>query len=455
MRKADTVIVGTVVTEEAVLPESCVAIADGRVLGLMSADSPIEAGERIEFPGCLILPGIVDAHVHARGVAGEGFTNITRAAAAGGVTTMIDMPGDLGRIADTLQAFTAKINLGRSEAMVDFALYGAATPHNLGQLEGIARAGAIGFKMFMSESGTLGHMDDGSLLATFQEIARIGSVAAVHAESFEITNYLTRRFIQEGRCGPEMHLASRPDVAEVEAVMRAVEYARITGVDLHLCHISLARSVDHAATRRLEHPRLAVESCPQYLVLSEETMERIGALGKINPPLRRVGGTEAMWERVRLGRVDLIGSDHSPHRLSDKSAPSIFDNRSGMPGVETMLPVLYSEGVAKRKLPVQQVVSLITAKPARRFGLYPRKGALLPGCDADLVVLDPMAEWEIAASNLHQAAGWTAYEGMRVRGKPILTMVRGRPVYRDGQMLGTAGFGRFVPPGQNSDSRGG
>jgi allantoinase len=284
------------------------------------------------------------------------------------------------------------------------------------------------------------------MLAAFRRIAATGLPVAVHCENQDIADRGIAEARAAGRIGPLAHAWSRPPVSETEAVGRVLELAYGTDVHLHIVHASVPRSFDLVQRYREEGVRVTAETCIQYLVLDETAMERLGALAKINPPLRRRDHVEALWRYLGAGRIDQVTSDHAPWARSRKAEPDIFRNASGAPGVETLLPLLYHAGVASGRISILALARLLAEQPARTFGLFPRKGTLAPGADADITILDPDAVWTIRGEDLHSAAGWTPYEDMEVRGRVVQTFVRGRPAYEDGVVVAHPGDGEFVRP---------
>jgi allantoinase len=415
------------------------AVADG---GGWKAETTVGGGDM------LVLPGIIDSHVHSLSFPGEGFSHSTRSAAAGGVTTIVDMPVDApAGIADA-EALARKIALVETEAFVDVALLGSVKNETVGNVPGLAAAGACGFKLslFDTDADRFPRVRDDRLLEAFAAVAKTGLTAGVHAENDEVIKGLIEKFKREGRCAPGDHAGTRPVVSETESVLKALEFAWATGVRLHLYHLSCGRSVDLAEYYRGQGVAVSAETCAHYLVFSEKDVDRLGARLKINPPVRAAREKEALWAKVASGRIDCVSSDHAPWPAEAKSRASIFDNASGCPGVETLFPLVYSEGVAARRISLADLVRVLCENPARLFGLYPKKGALLPGSDADLVVFDPGARWTVRGEDLHSSAAWTPYEGMELKGRVEATVVRGQVVYSKGAVADGGRCGRFVRP---------
>jgi allantoinase len=328
---------------------------------------------------------------------------------------------------------------------VDFALWGGLVPGNLDDLEPLAALGAIGFKAFMSNSGIddFAAADDYTLYEGMRIAARLGRIVAVHAENDAITGGLARRAMAEGRSGARDYLASRPAIAELEAIGRAIGLAEETGCALHIVHVSTGRGVVLTAEARTRGVDVSCETCPHYLVLTEEDLERLGAVAKCAPPLRPRSEVEALWEHLRAGTLPMVASDHSPAPASMKEGDDFFRTWGGISGCQSTLPLLLAEGHATRGLPLEVIGRRTAGYPAERFGLAPVRGALRVGAYADLALVDCAHECTIAATDLLYRHRHGPYIGRRVWGRPARTLVRGITVQRDGVCLDRA-IGRLV-----------
>ena len=403
-------------------------IRDGRIEELS------EPGGGLDFGDALLLPGAVDVHVHTRSYDGEGIERCTLAAAAGGVTTIVDMPYDAAGPIDTIDAFEAKIGDVEREAHVDVALWATVPPRGpITDVQALVDAGAAAFKLstFETDPQRFPRIPDGQLLSAFEAIAAAGGLAGVHAENDQIVrDGIAAEQAATGGADPLAHARSRPPVAEHEAIARVLEFARATGVRLHVCHVSTPRGVELVAAARRDGVDVSAETCPHYLLLDESELAKRGGEAKINPPLRTAP--------LPADGLDLISSDHVGWPLERKHGPDIFALASGAPGVELIVPLVHDA------LGADALVRLVSEAPAKRFGLWPRKGNLMPGADADVLVLDPELEWEIDPAQLVTAAGWSPYSARRLRGRVIAAFSRGVQVW-DGRQAGAApGHGRFV-----------
>ena len=443
----DYLIAGNAVWDGRVLAGAAVGVRGGRIAGWYAAEAAPPAREMVKVAGLLILPGCIDAHVHVASTSFEGFPAATAAAAAGGITTIVDMPFDAPAGISTVGQFTAKRGRLGEEARVDCALLAAVKKETLDEIPGLAAAGACGYKLSLFDTDPVRFpvVPDPHLLEAFRRVARTGLHAGVHAENDAIVQEAVRRLRTAGRTAPQDHVLSRPAIAEIEATLRACEFARETGVRLHLHHVTHPRCLEMAARYRREGVRVTTETCPHYLLLCQEDMGRLKAYGKINPPLRERADVEVLWDHLAAGHIDIVASDHAPWPASDKDKPDIFANASGCPGLQTMVPLLYSEGVARGRITLGRFVEVLSEKPARIFDLPAAKGNLLPGADADLVLFDPQRRWVMREDRMFSNAKWTPFAGMTVQGDVVATMVRGAFAYREGEVLAKPGDGRFVP----------
>ena len=373
-------------------------------------------------------------HVHTRSYAEEGIERCTTAAAAGGVTTIVDMPYDAVGTVDSLEAFERKVADVADEAVIDVALWATVPPEGpLDQVRALVDAGATSFKCstFNTHPQRFPQIPDPQLLRAFAEIARAGGMVGIHAENDELVRAGIAAEQAAGSGGdPLAHARSRPPVAENEAIGRVLEMARVTGVRIHICHVTTPRGVELIARARADGVDATGETCPHYLLLDESDLATQGGPCKINPPLRP--------QTLPADGLELISSDHVGWPLQRKQGPDIFALASGAPGVELIAPLVHDA------LGPLELVRLVCEQPARRFGLWPRKGALAPGFDADVMVLDESIEWTVDPAVLVTPAGWSPYAGRRLRGRAIATFSRGEQVWDGDHVLGAPGRGRFV-----------
>ena len=444
----ELVVQGDLVLPDRVLKDGYLGIRDG-IINAVGMGTPPEAAQSVDATGKLVFPGVVDGQVHAGSAEGvAGLADATIAAAAGSVTTVVDMPFDDPMPVNSVEMLEAKVEAIARLAMVDVALY--ATARKGAGTEGIremADAGACAFKLSTYEYHPVRFpgYDAGEFYELFPVIAETGLSVAFHNEDPYIVQRLTERLQAERRNTPDTHGASRPPVAELAANVSVFEIARVTGVRCHIVHSSLARGFDHVKRYREDGVHVSAETCVQYLVFDDDDVLRLGGRLKQNPPIHSAEERALLWEKVVDDEVAFVSSDHVAWPLEKKSDPDMFKNGSGVPGLETLFAALYTGMVSERGLAPSRVAALLSERPARHFGLYPRKGALIPGADADLAIVAPES-WALDASTMASAVKWSPYDGMSFGGRVTQTYVRGRPVFENGSVVGTPGQGSFIRP---------
>lgn len=442
---------GDLVIPEAVLADGGLLIEDGRIAAVLDAAAATAVSDDVPVDdrrGRLILPGVVDAHVHSFSDPGETFAAATRAAAAGGVTTIVDMPYDEPEPIDDPDRLAAKIARIPAEAVVDVALHGTLRPGTGGAaLEAMVEAGACGFKvsMFETDPRRFPRVDAGDLRQILAAGRRAGVTVGVHAEDGEIIGRLVAEARAAGRTAPLDHCLTRPTESETVAVAAAVELALATGARFHLFHASTPETVRILDAAKAAGADVTAETCPHYLVLDDADMAVLGARGKINPPLRSAGQVAGNWDRLADGGYDMVTSDHAPWPIHRKQHPVIFNNASGAPGVQTLAPLILAEGWLGGRLSLLRVAQVLSENPANRFNLGHRKGRLAVGLDADYLVFDPAGRSLITAATQLSRAGWTPYEGRSLPGAIEETVVRGQAVYRSGGIVEGTRPGEFIP----------
>jgi allantoinase len=401
------------------------------------------ARRELDALGLLLFPGLIDIHVHFNepGRDWEGFASGSAALAAGGGTTFADMPLNSDPPLLDAKAFEAKRAAGEAASVTDFALWGALTPDSLERLPELAACGAIGFKAFMSASGIPEYRtaDDLTLFEGMRLAAELGLPVAVHAESDALTAALTERFRRQGRRGARDYLASRPVIAELEAIQRALLFAEETGCQLHIVHVSTARGVALVEEAKARGVKVSCETCPHYLLFTDDDLERLGAVLKCAPPLRDEATRDALVASLRAGRIDLVASDHSPASGDLKGGDDFFAIWGGVAGVQSTLNALL-----ELKLPPPLIARLCAQAPAARFG-FKGKGVLHVGHDADLTLVDLNATTTLDEASLLTRHKLSPYLGLTLRGRVRRTLVRGETVCEDGRIVRQGG-GRLVTP---------
>jgi len=431
---------GRIVSGDGVL-DADVVVSEG-VIAAVGPDLDVVAERTLDASGCYVLPGILDVHTHP--VYLDDLHGLSVTAAHGGVTTLIHYayakPGT--GLLETIRRFREE---GEAGSVLDFALHGGLfDPKNQShEIPSAIGEGVTSFKMFMAYA-KLGWMtDDYQLMRTLDIIAGVSGLGMVHAENGLATDYLQDRMLEEGRDPAAAFVETRPAVLEAEAIHRAIAIARVAGCPLYVPHMTAALGSEEVRCARASGQTVYAETCPQYLTLTDDDLRRLGPLLKIGPPLRDEADRLALWRGLSEGIIDTIASDHAPKekRIDD----DFFDAPYGSPQVETMLPLVFDEGVRGERISLPRLVRTMCENPARIFGLYPKKGAIRPGSDADLVIFDPKAEWTIVHADQHSGAPYTAYEGRRCVGKPLASIQRGAIVLENDEVVAGPGSGRFHP----------
>jgi allantoinase len=446
----DLLIKGDLVSNDCVRHNGAVGVADGKVAGLYASPSAAPAAkETVDAQGCLIYPGMVDAHVHCHSNQAETIELATQAAAAGGVTTILDMPYDIGAPVNTAEVFRAKVNLIRQVSRVDVAMLATLRKRaEPAEVEPLVREGACGFKMSVYETDPdrFPRIDDDVLWQLLPEIARWKVPVGFHAEIDLIIEDLMARAKRAGRVAPLDHYHTRPPASETLAVLKLLELAYWTKVKLHVFHASQPRSVELVEWFRAQGVDVSAETCPHYLLLDAATdLPRAKGLAKINPSIQMQTEREGLWAHVLAGRIDFIASDHAPWLLDRKQKENIFENTSGAPGLETSLPLMHDALVVKRSQDPSVVARLLCGNPAKRFGLGSRKGRIALGADADFAILDPRQRYTVDAKRSYSSAKWSPYDGWTTQGLLIRTILRGRTIFDGETVVAQGGSGQFLP----------
>ena len=451
--KVDLLIQDAVLVTHSGMCKAELAVSGEKIAGIVEPDSGIQAEEVISAKGKYLLPGIIDSHVHFNEPGREeweGFSSGSRSAAAGGITTILDMPLNSNPCTITAKELQRKIEAGERHSLIDFGLWGGATPENLEHLDELHAGGVAAFKAFLSYSGIeeFGNIPDGHFMEILSRLGTFGNMIGLHAESDALTNFLADKLQKEGRLDRKAFLESRPPFSEEEAVKRLLFLAEQLpdAAAIHVVHVSLASNIHSIQQARAAGLRVTAETCPHYLTLSGDDFERLGPVAKCAPPLRSAEEIEALWDCIRKGLVDTIGSDHSPCPTEAKARgnDNVWQAWGGISGLQTMLPVLFSEGVVKRKIAFSKLVRMMTYTPAKLFGLLPQKGTLLPGTDADFVIFDPQKTWTLQQGDLFYKHPHSPYIGKEMTGSVDMTFARGHCIYRHGEIVASEALGKFL-----------
>lgn len=446
----DIVLVGgTIVLPGYGLRQMDVGVKEGKIKALGNFGEDPQASEIIDVSGKFVAPGLVDPHVHFG--LGEGindFSTETASAAVGGVTSVLSF--ELNSNSYT-KNFSELKNGAEKLAYVDFGFhFGMCTDEQLSEVGiYIDDYGVTSFKFFMNLRGNeISHLglkgnDDGFLFELFQKLSSFpNAVLAVHPENVEIVNRLTKHYKEAGLEGLKVFADSKPPVVEAENVQRAVYYAQIVNGTIYIPHVSSIETLEVLKLFKQNHNKVYAETCPHYLTHTYHT--ELGVLAKSNPPLRGEEDREALWKGVKDGTIDCIGSDHVARPRSAKELKPFWEASTGCPGVAAILPIMLSEGYHKRGISLEQIVRLTSENPARIFGLYPAKGTLLPGADADITVIDLNKEKTFTYKEMKSISDYSLDEGKVLKGWPIMTLCRGKVVMNNGALVGESGWGRFL-----------
>jgi len=456
----DTIIRGGTIATASDTFSCDVGISKGRVAAL--GDNLGAAAEIVDAAGLLVLPGGIDSHVHIAQPSGPGivmaddFASATRSAAFGGNTMVLPfaMQQKGESLRQVVKDYHAKAD-GQCYVDVSFHLIIAdASDPVLGQeLPALVNDGYTSFKVFMTYEGLA--LSDMEMLKVMSVARETGALVMVHAENYDAIRFLTDKLEQAGKTQTKYHGASRPIAVEREATHRAISLAEVVDVPIMIVHVSNREAMEEIARARRRGLKIYGETCPQYLVLTEKDMDGLnmeGAKYVCSPPPRDEASQQACWEGLQQGIFSLFSSDHCPFRydhphgkLAPKGRTSFRWVPNGIPGVETRLPILFSEGVGKGRISLNEFVALTATNHAKTYGLYPKKGTIAVGSDADIALWDATREVTISQSLMHGGTDYTPYEGIKVTGWPVSTMLRGKFVVRDGKLAGKLGDGAYVP----------
>jgi dihydropyrimidinase len=441
---------GTLVTSEDVF-DGDLAVRGGKIVAI---GQELDVGESpsLDLTGKIVLPGAMDPHVHmALPVGGtcscDDFLTGTKAAASGGVTTVIDftvgsrestIPDDLESRLKTAQ-----------NSFVDYAFHAEVvgwTPARLDEMREVAEMGVRSFKFFTAYGASGLRTDNGPLLESMQALAEIDGLAVIHAEDDSIVETILGQMTDEQKSHMSALGLSRPDVCEAAAINAVALLAHCAGARVHIVHLSSQMGLEELSRARRNGADITAETCPQYLLLTDEVYKKEEArFFSAAPALRTINDQQALWRALSKKELSFLATDHCPFTCEQKAWQGRFDRLPyGLPGVDLMLPLAYSEGVMKGRFSLSDLAELTSTASAKLYGLYPRKGSLLPGADADVAVIDPEAEWSVQASELRSNCDFSPYEGLPVRGKVWATLSRGELIYRDGEFAGQPGRGRFL-----------
>jgi dihydropyrimidinase len=448
----DVIIKNGVVVSGDGLQKKDLLIKDGCIHEVPEDAARPVAFEEIDAGGKWVLPGIIDAHFHP--VYADRIDTLSQAAATGGITTLIPYVGAVkawgqgGDLVDSVQAF---IQEGESTSVLDFAVHATFTQNEMAAIERLVPAlvamGVVSFKGFTAYKKRGMKLEDEELMRVMALITENRGLFAAHCENGPILDYLEDAAVSRGDVKPEDFPPTHPAIAEAEAVFRVLSLAQVTGCPIYLPHLSARESLEVVRLfKRWDRQVIFTETCPHYLILTEDELKNKGSLAKMSPPLRRKADLAALWEAVHSGLIDVIGSDAAGH--STAANQPLFDNifaaPHGIPGLDTLFTLMYHEGVNAGRVTLPMLVRTMCENPAKIFGLFPSKGTLAAGADADVVVFDPAAAHAIPAKNPYAKVDYSLYEGCRILGAPEVVLQRGKVVMRKGMITAEPGQGRYL-----------
>lgn len=453
---------GTIVTAAESF-QADLGVSDGRIVTIGAGLGP--ADEEIDATGLLVMPGGVDGHVHLAQPTGDGtvmaddFLSGTRAAAAGGTTTVL--PFALQQKGQSLrEAVQDYHRLADGNCYVDVCFHmivSDPTPQVLGQeLPALVRQGYTSFKVFMTYDDLM--LSDAQMLEVFDVAGREGALVMVHAEGHDAIRFMARKLQEAGKTAPYYHAIAHSSIAEREATHRALSHAELVDVPIVIVHVSGQEPLDEIRAARRRGLNVIAETCPQYLVLTADDLKGLnmdfeGAKYVCSPPPRDLAAQAAIWQGLKDGSFDIFSSDHAPFRFQGENNTGKDNPRArtsfkwvpnGLPGVETRMAILFSEGVSKGRITPERFVALTATNPAKTYGLHPRKGSIMIGADADIVLWDPAEEWILRQASLNHGSDYTPYEGIQVTGRPVRTILRGRTIATSGSLTGVQNHGVYL-----------
>jgi len=440
----DTVLYNAKIYTRGRLVKAGLAINNERILKIAKETNLPPASKKMDLKGNITLPGLIDSHVHLRDqrlAYKEDFFSGTAAAAAGGVTLTIDMPNNKPVTMDS-KSLRERMRLAKKRAVVNVAFY-SAFPENLGKVRQIVEEGAVAFKLYMSEKiGGLDIDDDEMLLLALNKVGEMEVPIAVHAEDRKTLENMRGKMEKAERRDVEAYVKTHSPDAEVKAIKRVIQLAKESHVHLHFCHVSSAAALNAYLEAKNMGLPLTCEVTLHHLLLSSEQLKRYGTMALTDPPLRTKEDVKALWSALKQGSIDVLASDHAPHTIEEKEAESVWDAATGIPGLETTLPLLLTQ-VNKGLLAMADFVRLTSEKPAQIFNLKGR-GSLSEGNRADMVVVDINREYKIDASRFYSKAKYSPFDEWKVKGKPIKTFVNGQLVMDEGEIVAKPGTGQIV-----------
>jgi dihydroorotase len=442
--QVDTVLHNAKICIRGTIIEAGIAIDEGKIVKIAKTTNLPAASTKTDLKGYIVLPGLIDCHVHMRDqqlAYKETFLTGTSAAAAGGITSVIDMPNNKPVTMGSF-SLTERMKVAEKHALTNVA-FNSAFPKRLEEVAEVVNAGAVGFKVYLSNRiGGIDVDDDEALLAAFREAAAKGVPVAVHAEDREIIEERRREMETAGQNDADAYVAAHPPEAEMQSIQRILQLVKKSGVHVHFCHLSSKLGLDAVLVAKKAGLPVSCEVTPHNLLLSSEQYSRSGFFALTDPPLRTQEDVYALWSALKRGFIDVIASDHAPHTIEEKNVNSVWDAKAGIPGLETTLSLLLTQ-VNKAHLSLAELVRRTAEEPSKIFHLN-KRGVLEEGRWADLVVVDMKREYTIDSSRFLSKAKYSPFDGMRVKGKPLKTFVNGKLVMDEGEIISEQNTGNIV-----------
>ena len=445
------VINGTIVNSDGEYKGN-VHIKDGKIDAI--SDEVLGEAEKVtDASNQYVLPGLMDTHVHSRDGGAtykEDFIHSTKAAAAGGITTLFEMPNTNPPV-NNIENFNKQLENLRSKASINFGLWGICLGDlNLKDIESLNQAGVIGFKYFWgyavnkdnyqliynydkSMENVIPPCDDGEVYRMFEEVSKTGKKFAVHAENSDLISYLSQKEKDETLNDYDNAVEARPDLAEELTVQTGISMAKTTGTNLHILHVSSKKGIEAVENAQKDGYKITAETCPHYLFLTNKDFEKIGPDMKVYPLVKYQEDQDRLWQAIEDDVITIVCSDHAPHTEEEKDG-SLDEIPAGMCGVETLAPLMIN-AVSEGKITLPKLVALLSANPAKEYGMYPQKGTVQTGSDADITIVDMDQKWKIDKQKLHSKSKVTAYDGKEITGKPVATIINGVTVMENGEIV--------------------
>jgi dihydroorotase len=420
------------------------AINNGKIFKISKETNMPQAQAKINLKNLLVLPGLIDAHVHLRGQGKaykEDFYSGTAAAAAGGITTVLDMPNN-EPVTMSVESLRNRMAEAEKKVLVNVGFY-SEFPRNVKEIAKMVEEGAVAFKLFMTEQiGGLNIDDDCALSEAFKVLNQLKVLVAVHAEDREMLSKAKDKFKRADQNNIEAFIKAHSENVEVKAIKRLLNIAKQTNVHIHFCHVSTENGLKAIVDGKKSEMPITCEATPHHLLLSVNDFKKTGTLALTMPPIREKHHSTALWNGIKKGWIDIIASDHAPHAIEEKKAKVVWDVKVGIPNLETTLPLLLTE-VNRGRLSIGDIVRLMAEKPAEIFKLKGRD-CLKEGNNADLTVVDLKRKYKIDASKFHSKAKYSPFDQWIVEGKPVKTFVNGQLIMNEGEIVAKAGSGDII-----------